>query len=402
MHDEDLLEVASPVPEESNAFTYLQRAQKELHWPDAKKDPRVKASLGEKNWDSAFVRDLIGKNIAFFLLIDNALASRHFQVPEYNLPTIELHGAPTWIKFSKLLRWYALVKLEQGKQNSTFETLLKILQLGHKVEGAANGVLIHSFIGKGIKTVALKELSEILSHTKLTSSESNRLSHTLQQFYTDPQQWAEMTKAEYRITRGILIEAYLPGIQHAALLSANSIHETTWWNDPEWYFHFLLKDYLFHPNETLELHAEVMRDIGQRARNPCSKKTSLDITNQQSPMGAWVAPNGFGQVLAEMVKANFQKYEVRRCVEDTRNSATQILIGLKAYQDTHDHLPDTLEALVPDFLDAIPQDFFGGPPMRYSKKTRIVYSVGEDFRDEGGRIGGTTLDRSEPTWAITF
>ena len=49
-----------------------------------------------------------------------------------------------------------------------------------------------------------------------------------------------------------------------------------------------------------------------------------------------------------------------------------------------DTLPDSLSALVPKYIEAIPRDPFDGEPMRYSKEHGIVYSVGNDFVDNGG------------------
>ncbi len=50
-------------------------------------------------------------------------------------------------------------------------------------------------------------------------------------------------------------------------------------------------------------------------------------------------------------------------------------------------LPDTLGPLVPDYLAAIPPDPFDGAPLRYQRLEQgfMVYSVGEDGRDDGGK-----------------
>jgi hypothetical protein len=50
-------------------------------------------------------------------------------------------------------------------------------------------------------------------------------------------------------------------------------------------------------------------------------------------------------------------------------------------------LPIDLKELTPRFLDAIPTDPFDGAPLRYRRLDRgyVVYNVGEDGRDDGGR-----------------
>jgi hypothetical protein len=51
-----------------------------------------------------------------------------------------------------------------------------------------------------------------------------------------------------------------------------------------------------------------------------------------------------------------------------------------------DHLPATLQELVPAYLDAVPADPFDGRPIRYNRlpKGYLIYSVGEDGVDNGG------------------
>ena len=46
--------------------------------------------------------------------------------------------------------------------------------------------------------------------------------------------------------------------------------------------------------------------------------------------------------------------------------------------------------MVPDFLPAVPADPFGGKPLRYviRKGACIVYSIGRDQTDDGGRDDG--------------
>ena len=46
-----------------------------------------------------------------------------------------------------------------------------------------------------------------------------------------------------------------------------------------------------------------------------------------------------------------------------------------------------LDDLVPAFLDKVPQDLFDGKPMRYITQSRryIVYSIGKDRTDDGGK-----------------
>jgi len=64
--------------------------------------------------------------------------------------------------------------------------------------------------------------------------------------------------------------------------------------------------------------------------------------------------------------------------------ATRTILALRAYQLTHGKLPPDLSALVPEFLNEVPIDDFDGQPLRYSPERKIVYSVGQNLKDDGG------------------
>ena len=61
-------------------------------------------------------------------------------------------------------------------------------------------------------------------------------------------------------------------------------------------------------------------------------------------------------------------------------------LAVERYRLAHGTLPGGLADLVPDYLDGVPEDPFDGRPLRYKKleKGYVVYSVGEDGKDDGG------------------
>ena len=62
-------------------------------------------------------------------------------------------------------------------------------------------------------------------------------------------------------------------------------------------------------------------------------------------------------------------------------------IALKRYHLKHGVYPATLNELVPAFLPAVPTDFMDGKPLRYELRPDgdfLLYSVGEDGKDDGG------------------
>ena len=81
-------------------------------------------------------------------------------------------------------------------------------------------------------------------------------------------------------------------------------------------------------------------------------------------------------------------------------------LAIQRYRLATGNLPDTLEGLVPIYIDAVPKDPFDGRPLRYEKLETgfVVYSVGEDRRDDGGteRLPFGERKKASSNWDITF
>jgi hypothetical protein len=80
------------------------------------------------------------------------------------------------------------------------------------------------------------------------------------------------------------------------------------------------------------------------------------------------------------------------------------LLALERYRLVHASLPETLDQLVADYLVAVPTDPFDGAPLRYQRFDRgfLVYSVGEDGKDDGGNPEPRKTEKSGETWDLVF
>ncbi len=76
---------------------------------------------------------------------------------------------------------------------------------------------------------------------------------------------------------------------------------------------------------------------------------------------------------------------------------TRTAMAVLRYRLKHQQLPETLALLVPEFMSVVPADPLDGEPIRYVKRANgfIVYSVGEDGQDNGGR-DRDSKDRNKP------
>jgi hypothetical protein len=80
-------------------------------------------------------------------------------------------------------------------------------------------------------------------------------------------------------------------------------------------------------------------------------------------------------------------------------------IAVERFRLAHGRLPENLNELVPQFLSAVPIDPFDGQPLRYHRlaKGYVIYSIGSDDHDDGGREKPADWKSSDKTtYDITF
>jgi hypothetical protein len=98
----------------------------------------------------------------------------------------------------------------------------------------------------------------------------------------------------------------------------------------------------------------------------------------------------------------------RITIIDTRNIAqlltARVGLAVERYHLAAGKLPDALMDLVPDYLDAVPRDPFDGNDLRYKKLHTgfVVYSIGEDRIDDGGKEKPTGKKKKGESWDVTF
>src|SRR4029077_15885707 len=69
-------------------------------------------------------------------------------------------------------------------------------------------------------------------------------------------------------------------------------------------------------------------------------------------------------------------------------SATRTAIALERYRQAKGDWPKSLDQLVPKYLAEVPTDHYVAKPFIYRRVDRgvIVYSVGQDRKDNGGKL----------------
>lgn len=96
--------------------------------------------------------------------------------------------------------------------------------------------------------------------------------------------------------------------------------------------------------------------------------------------------------LASMIMPTFE-HTVRQDEQTAFvRDATLVIIAITLFERREGRLPSTLDELVPAFLPRVPLDMFSGEPIRYRVESDsfVLWSVGNDYIDDGGEFDETT------------
>jgi hypothetical protein len=192
---------------------------------------------------------------------------------------------------------------------------------------------------------------------------------------------------------------------------------------PSWFYIFSQKALLYVGLRKIRTGNEVFRaysEIVDQASLPVKERhydnaNNVEVKLRNRGWGSFINRNPYGNVLLSILYPTIRAVLPRVDRAEASASATRISMALQAYYLEQGELPESLDALVPEYLPGIPRDPFGGEPMRYSKEKMIVYSVGNDFVDDGGSgksflfeldpyddSDAAEYDDTEPTFPLRF
>lgn len=98
-------------------------------------------------------------------------------------------------------------------------------------------------------------------------------------------------------------------------------------------------------------------------------------------------------LISRMAIPNLSKAMQTAARHEARRELTLAAVALERFRRKHGRHPDGLDKLMPEFLAAVPTDWMDGKPLRYrlnADGTFTLWSVGEDFKDNGGDAADTS------------
>ena len=69
---------------------------------------------------------------------------------------------------------------------------------------------------------------------------------------------------------------------------------------------------------------------------------------------------------------------------EAREECLRTVLACERFRRKTGAYPETLKGLVPEYLEEVSHDPYSGDTLQYSREREIVWSVGENLRDDGG------------------
>jgi len=292
----------------------------------------------------------------------------------------------------------AMLRIAQGKDDEAWQDLLTCHRLGRLL--SRGGTLIEMLVGIAIERVAHKGDLVFLDHAKLTSKQ---VSACWEDLHRLP---AIATIAE-KVDLGdrfMLLDTMMFTARHgttaleglaggrarpsrADRFTGRMFTRSINW-DPALVNANRLTDRVVAALRIPDRSAR-MQEMAAIDQDLQALKRQVDAAGviEKSFMGSRSRGEMIGNIMILLVLPSFTKVQIAadRCEQDQRN--LHLAFALAAYKCDQGLYPAKLDELAPKYLQAIPGDLFSGKPpiYRLNDKGYLLYSVGENGVDDGGR-----------------
>ena len=342
------------------------------------------------SWDNQKILQILNDNQAAMAIFQAASLKDKFADPAYSDPNnISVNSPITpmndWRNAARLFYIKSIWLVKQGKDKEAFDAALIPIKIGQSLE-MSQSWLITNLVGKGIKETGLEAIQKLISYTSLNLGELSLYINQIKQY---------TSKANSTYFNFSYLEAK-DGLNNLLLDITSKL--------PANEKNFYKNNFYYKPNQTLNLFAQLTRDRIKEAATPCYEDSEIDQTRLSSdnPFKLYFTENAIGKLLYDMSAVSLNSIKTKRCINDTLISSIELMAAIKGYISDHNDYPLILDDLIPNYLSQMLTDPFSGQPFKYLPDKKIIYSIGSDYKDNGGGQIDDYIKTDEPTYSIDF
>jgi hypothetical protein len=286
-------------------------------------------------------------------------------------------GPNTLIWGANLISMEARLLARDGKYRESIEYSLRLVRLGKQLAGA--GILSRqALVAVAIQAIGKSSLEDAANLHSFSAEEMQLMEDTLASAEIAPADFRACLQGEYRDFKREMADS------RATAESFCRDVGLPLWIGKTMKPQLTLASVLEMERPVFEACAKDWHDVfatTHRLADECAKNYSYPLRFQQylsANVGGNLQMGTYFLTLNDLCEKGVRMEAFRRQM--------RIMLALRRFELEHGALPDRPEELCPKYLPAVPFDPYDGKLMRWNAGTKVVYAVGEDQRDDGGKI----------------
>lgn len=314
------------------------------------------------------ISELISKNKQSFERLKEVIERPYFKYEtDWDKPAVayRIPSAVKIIQFMKLYSVDTLLKAEEGRLNDAIDQYFSMLTFSSKL--LDEPFLIPYLISIAVTRLQIELLNRIISSKKLNDE---TLLKVLKSLETDV--WQKGLTKSIESERAFFIDCARKVLKGNKEVSEElGVYKSIFW--------------LFRPfiRSDSSFAMKLYDGAVEIYKIPYYKTSELF----ESLWENFRPPKSRLHILTVLLVPNFRTSFFKYSVLEAEILAARAGIACKIFQNKYGVFPEQLSQLVPDILAEVPTDPFSGNPLIYRKTPSgfIVYSVGSNGKDDGGR-----------------
>lgn len=367
------------------------------------------------DWDLASMKAIVDQRQELLEAFEAGFRMELFQFDQPISPDTLMPEVGELRRFVQTKVLEARIAELEGRPDDALQILLRLESNIEKYAGAGGG-LINMLTAVACAQILNQAVEDLLAHATLEASalKAAQREYDIGERLTSAAQTA--FRYEFQFASNCIDMAYDSPEEFVGELSQGEGLIAKWKKQNN----RARMRYLFKVNRTKNDFFLIYKEVIRELARPAHKRVfpfyeEMEAATTQGGYQRFLTRNLIGRLLSSILLPAVHALIEKVDMIEARCGTTRLALGMKAYYLDHGELPTQLENLLPDYIGSIPSDPFDGAPLRYDKEQAILYSVGNDFVDDGGseypfafQLGENDAgdeaenDETEPTFPLRF
>jgi hypothetical protein len=375
-----------PVPADHNAYLALNEATN--GWTRSPEWVGTWCVTGS-NWNPQAAADVVASNSLILAGVERALELDQYRSPVVRSFDDQIPWLAPCRDMGRLLRVKSQWQLEQGDAKAAADSAVAGVRLGHLMQ-VGNACLIEWLVGIAVKASGYDQVRSVgLAMDKPEAV--LELMARVEPYASGEAGLDGAMGGEYRVMSDI-VRRFSEGLMPLSSLTGSVA--------PDGRFVRMLRrvaasrqPLALQTNRTMQDFADYYAELSAGRELPLREALAQPVYQawqtrfkalEDHPVRQLLRRNPLEIVLAGLLLPSLDTVRSRASRTEFKASAVRVVLACHAFRLRTGQFPARLEQLVPEYLSALPRDpYDGAPSLRYDAEKKMIYTVGENFKDDG-------------------